>query len=501
MKINHANNWWPSIADAIDEGFCAIDEHDELLGYNKSALQILNVSEQQIEDPSFWKTSFMRPLATLACNGEPVTGQEVRLERLDGSYILLRVNRKPLLTDTANGYILTFTDITHWVYTNRSLNTVIDALDESQRVFKSVFDHSPAGIGLISPALEWIDVNESLAATLGYQASEMKGLEVTRLLHPDDRAEAMQQIRMLMEGKIQMYRAERRYLHRDGHYIWVFLAASRMLGADGAVRFFILQLVDVSELKALITDVHKKNIVLHATSVDLQQKIRQLQEFNSIIAHNLRGPATALIGSTDLLPEMHDEKDRSTALEHMKLAARSILETLNDLKEMIDLQVSQTTPFSPCALEPMVQKVWKLLSPQIVEKNAHLSLRLTVPVINYVKVYLENILFNLVENALTYTRPGVVPEISIETWKDGDTVVLMVKDNGIGIDLEKHQDQLFGYKRKFHRGYESNGVSLFKIRNQVRTFGGNIEVRSESGKGCSFYVYFNNRVHTSHQHE
>jgi signal transduction histidine kinase len=69
---------------------------------------------------------------------------------------------------------------------------------------------------------------------------------------------------------------------------------------------------DVSEAKKLITEAHKKNIVLHATSVDLQQKIRQLQEFNSIIAHNLCGPATALIDSTELLGDVHDDKVRRT---------------------------------------------------------------------------------------------------------------------------------------------------------------------------------------------
>lgn len=73
--------------------------------------------------------------------------------------------------------------------------------------------------------------------------------------------------------------------------------------------------------------------------------------------------------------------------------------------------------------------------------------------------------------------------------------MLMVQDNGIGIDLERHREQSFRYKRMFHRGYGTNG-GLFKIR----TFEGNIEVRSESGRGSSF-SYFNNRVYTLQQDE
>lgn len=501
MRISHANNWFSAIADAIEEGYIAIDEHDQVVGYNRSALQTLHITEDQLANTAFWQSSFMHPLAKIVWERKTMTGQKLRLDRQDGGYIWLRVNGKALVNDYATGYIITFTDITHWVDTSESLDTVVSALDESQRVFKSVFDYSPAGIGLISTGFEWMDVNESLASTLGYTPAEMRGMEVTRLIHPADREEALEQIRLLQNGVINMYRTERRYLHREGHYIWVFLAASRLLSADDTIRFFIIQMIDVSELKKLITEAHKKNIVLHATSVELQQKIRQLQEFNSIIAHNLRGPATALVGSTELLPDVINERDRHLLLEHMKAAAGSILGTLNDLKEMIDLQVNKENPLVDCELEPMIRQVWKLLSPQIVEKNAHLVLKLSVPIITYVKVYLENILFNLINNAITYTRSGVAPEIRVETWSDGDQTVLMVRDNGIGIDLEKHQEQLFRYKKKFHRGYESNGVGLFKIRNLVRTLGGNIEVKSEADRGSSFYVYFNNRVYTLPQDE
>lgn len=91
------------------------------------------------------------------------------------------------------------------------------------------------------------------------------------------------------------------------------------------------------------------------------------------------------------------------------IAAASILSTFQDLKETIDLQVNKQNFFGCRELELMIRRVWKLLRPQIEEKDAHLSLNLTVPVINYVKVYLENILFNLTRHPITYTRSGVVP--------------------------------------------------------------------------------------------
>jgi hypothetical protein len=82
--------------------------------------------------------------------------------------------------------------------------------------------------------------------------------------------------------------------------------------------------------------------------------------------------------------------------------AAPILSTFHDLKETIDLLVDQQNFFNRSEPQPVIRRVWKLLSQQIEEKDAHLSLNLSVPVINYMKVYLENNLFNLTSNTITY---------------------------------------------------------------------------------------------------
>jgi PAS domain S-box-containing protein len=368
-------------------------------------------------------------------------------------------------------------------------------------VFKNIFDYSPTGIALLSLTGQWLDVNASLLDTLGYTHEEMSGLSAHNLIHPDDLDTALAQIGQIRDRKINTYRAERRYRHRDGHYIFMFLACSAMLNPDGSIRYLILQMIDVTELKQLDSEARKKNIILHATSIDLQQKIKQLFEINQIIAHNLRGPASALISSVELLPEIQNLQEQQVIHYHMKNSADAILNTLNDLKDVLAQQANTDLPFTNCNVEHMTMQLWSSLNQQVVEKNAQLKMHLLETSIEYSRPYLENILFHLINNALTYTRPEVTPEIIVETWKEDDQIVLAVRDNGIGIDLQKHGEQLFRYKKKFHRGYESNGVGLFMIRNQIRTFGGSIEVKSEVGKGSNFFVYFNNRVHISKDDE
>jgi PAS domain S-box-containing protein len=402
---------------------------------------------------------------------------------------------------TNNTIIFSIHDVTAEYKANEELREARTQLEDSQQVFKSVFDYSPTGIALLSTSGRWLDVNASLLDTLGYTRDEMSCLSVSDLIHPDDIDKAKAQIEQVLDRKINSYRAERRYKHRDGRYIYMFLACSAMLNPDGSIRYLILQMIDVTELKQLDSDARKKNIILHATSIDLQQKIKQLFELNQIIAHNLRGPATALISSVELLPELANREEQQLMLDHMKNSAGSILSTLNDLKDVLAQQANTELPFTPCNVEAMTKQVWSSLNQQVVEKNAQLKIHFRESSIEYSRPYLENILFHLINNALTYTRPEVLPEITVETWREGDQIVLMVRDNGIGIDLQKHGEQLFRYKKKFHRGYESNGVGLFMIRNQIRTFGGSIDVKSEEGKGSSFFVFFNNRIHISKDNE
>lgn len=400
-----------------------------------------------------------------------------------------------------NTIIVSIHDVTAENKANEELQEARTQLEDSQQVFKSVFDYSPTGIALLSLDGQWLDVNASLLDTLGYTHEEMSGMSARTLIHPDDLNRAMEQIQQICDRKVNSYRAERRYRHRDGHYIYMFLACSAMLNPDESVRYLILQMIDVTELKQLDSEARKKNIILHATSIDLQQKIKQLFDLNQIIAHNLRGPATALISSVEVLPELKDMQEQQTMLYHMKNSAISIINTLNDLKDVLAQQATIDLPFVHCNLEDITRQLWSSLNQQVVEKNAHLRLRFQVPELAYSRPYLENILFHLINNALTYTRPEAPPEIMVESWEEEDQIVLKVSDNGIGIDLQKHGEQLFRYKKKFHRGYESNGVGLFMIRNQIRTFGGSIDVKSEVGKGSSFFVYFNNRVHISKEDE
>ena len=69
--------------------------------------------------------------------------------------------------------------------------------------------------------------------------------------------------------------------------------------------------------------------------------------------------------------------------------------------------------------------------------------------------------------------------------------VLSISDNGLGIDLKKHKNSLFGMYKTFHKNQNSRGIWLFITKNQVEAMGGKIEVSSEPDRGTTFKIFFN----------
>ena len=105
--------------------------------------------------------------------------------------------------------------------------------------------------------------------------------------------------------------------------------------------------------------------------------------------------------------------------------------------------------------------------------------------------YLESIMHNLISNALRYCHAERNPRISIKGFQENNTYILEISDNGIGIDLDKNGDKIFGLYNTFSNSTNSRGIGLFITKNQVEAMGGRIKVKSEIGKGSTFKIYIN----------
>ena len=94
----------------------------------------------------------------------------------------------------------------------------------------------------------------------------------------------------------------------------------------------------------------------------------------------------------------------------------------------------------------------------------------------------------MISNAIKYRHEDRNPEIEIQTRENNGSRTILIRDNGLGIDLKKHRDKLFGMYKTFHRNRDSRGIGLFITKNQVESMGGKIEVESQVNEGTTFKV-------------
>jgi signal transduction histidine kinase len=106
------------------------------------------------------------------------------------------------------------------------------------------------------------------------------------------------------------------------------------------------------------------------------------------------------------------------------------------------------------------------------------------------KAYLESILLNLFTNAIKYRDTDRPLKISIATKEVEDRVVMTIKDNGIGIDLVRNKDKIFGLYQRFHNYPDSKGLGLYLVKSQIESMGGRISVESKVDKGTTFTLTF-----------
>lgn len=134
-------------------------------------------------------------------------------------------------------------------------------------------------------------------------------------------------------------------------------------------------------------------------------------------------------------------------------------------------------------------KIKEILKTEI--ERHDIDFRIAIPKsmnIRYIPAYLESILLNLASNAIKYSDPDKKSFVKISASSKKDDIYLRVEDNGLGMDLNRYGDKLFGLYNTFHDNENSKGIGLFITKEQVESLDGSINVESKAGEGTIFTI-------------
>lgn len=299
-------------------------------------------------------------------------------------------------------------------------------------------------------------------------------------IYEEDSKKAMETFLAVANDK-QGREFEYRMMAKDGSVVWVRESINVNI-EDGKPASLRGIMIDISKTKEAENDLNNSLELVN------EQK-KRLMNFSYIVSHNLRSHTANIQSITTFIETAESDEERDEMIQMLKTVSGSLNETMIHLNDLVNIQTNITLTSEPLLLKQYIENTKNAISELIDSKEAVLINNVPEDVmINYNTAYLESILLNLISNALRYSDPARKPVITIDWLNQGGKNILRVSDNGIGINLKRYGDKLFGMYKTFNGNADARGIGLFMTKNQIEAMNGSISVESEPGKGSAFSI-------------
>jgi PAS domain S-box-containing protein len=340
----------------------------------------------------------------------------------------------------------------------------------------------------------------------GLSLSQLIGKGWLRILHPDDSHRTEKTWQEAINGGIS-YEVEHRIRRHDGAYRWFLTRGIPLKNENGAVEKWYGTTTDIQEHKTtaelLENRVEERTRELLEANNNLRRINAELEQFTYVSHHDLQEPLRKIQIFTEMVRSDRQNKFTETSqqrLERITAAAQRMSTALSDVLNFASLNKEEQP--ATVNLEEVLATVQADLELVIAEKKATVTVE-SMPAIRAVPRQMHQLFYNLVNNALKFSKPEVPPVISVTgralprqlivEQPDLDTskhyYEITVKDNGIGFEPD-YANKIFLMFQRLHNkdAYSGTGIGLALARKVVLKNGGKIWAESSVGKGATFKV-------------
>lgn len=328
-------------------------------------------------------------------------------------------------------------------------------------------------------------VSKGVEASYGYTEEDVYGQYFGLLFTDNCRLQQKPEIEIatvLQYGNASDYND---IVHKDGRHIWTEGESVLIKNAEG-YTFIIKNVHSLERQKNLENYLKERNEKLfrinndldtfvHAASHDLKNPVNNIESLIEIVKSELRKGASAA--------------DMEPAISRITLAVQRFKNTLHDLSTIGSVDSSNDVPY--LLFGTVLQEVMFDLNTPIETTNASIHVDFSGCLgIHFSKKNLRSIIYNLVSNALKYKSDDRSLEIDIQTRTENGYSILVVKDNGVGIDSTQHE-KIFEFFKRAHTHVEGSGIGLGIVKKIMDNAEGKILLESNPDIGSVFTLYFN----------
>ncbi len=330
-----------------------------------------------------------------------------------------------------------------------------------------------------------IYVNPAFTQITGYGANEVIGKTPEVFMNKNSVKNDFRRISESLKKKIE-FRFDVLNLNKKKEEYWVNFTTIPITNKDNEHSHWISIQRDITQEK-------KREKEREQLINELTINNKDLKQFSYIISHNLKAPLSNLTGLLNLIEDtdIHDP-ELLELINGFSKSTHLLNETINDLVKIIVIKDSTSIEREEVSILEVFENVFNQLNFLINSNSPILKIALDkCPTLFINKSYLESILLNLTTNSLKYRELRRPLKISISSYSDKEHSYLVFKDNGMGIDLNRHGEKIFGLYQRFHSHTDSKGLGLYLVKSQVEAMGGTISVESKVNEGTTFTLQFN----------
>jgi PAS domain S-box-containing protein len=325
----------------------------------------------------------------------------------------------------------------------------------------------------------------------GYDAAEMVGSSIERLLSPDRPDEERRILENAKRGETRLYETVR--MRKDGTPVDISLAVSPIRDAHGTIVGVSSIARDITERKRAEEQILRLNTELEhrvqLRTAELTAANQELEAFTYSVAHDLRAPLRHIDAFTRILQEDFAGSfppEAAKLLETIRHGSENMSRLVNDLLNLAHVgrqEMKQERVTLNLLVEESIAELKRETEGRGIEWRVG-----NLPSVEGDPGLLKQVFANLLSNAVKYSRPRRQAIIEVGTRMMNDEMVIFVRDNGVGFNM-KYADKLFGVFQRLHRAeeFEGTGVGLAIVERVVRRHGGHIWAESEVDKGATFY--------------
>ncbi|WP_373516406.1 PAS domain-containing protein [Pricia sp.] len=359
---------------------------------------------------------------------------------------------------------------------------------ENELLLRTLVDYLPLNVYIKDTESRKILVNKAECAYLGVDnPEEILGKSDFELYDHDIAQISRNEDLRVMETLKPILSKETTNRKKNGKSTTFLTSKIPLLDNCGKAKGLVGISMDITQIKQKEEELHD---LVNVAS--LQNK--KLINFAHIVSHNLRSHSANFAMLLDFLVHEKEESEKANIHSMLTNASDNLMETLENLNEVVAINTNVNLDKKSISLRNKIDTVRHTLSAYLAENSGTLLNEVCDTIkIQVIPAYIDSILMNFITNSVRFKDPKRNPIITMTATGENGYTVLSITDNGLGIDLKKYGDKLFGMYKTFHDHCDARGIGLYIAKNQIEAMNGKVTVESKVGIGSTFKIYFDEK--------